>query len=287
MSESEIVDRIFGAVKGYIETRVAAEVETRMATAIAAFTECKELDEETIEERLGARLAADLAEHIKQLPPAKDGEPGLPGKDATPVDEDALNERVAAMVYHVVGKAIKTIPIPKDGEPGEQGEPGRDAAQLEILDGIDVDRKYGRGSYRTFDGGIWLAARHTSALNTGESRDPAAHGWMCVVAGLAGFDVTVDLEAREMTVETRRSGGEIEKQIVYMPILLDRGVYNASKDYQRFDIVSHDGSGWIAQCDSNDVPGTSKSWRLFVMRGRNGKSADRPSIPSADVVRLR
>lgn len=53
-----------------------------------------------------------------------------------------------------------------------------------------------------------------------------------------------------------------------LPVVIDRGVYDAEKSYQRGDAVSHGGGLWIAQVDQPDhKPSEGKGWRLAVKRG--------------------
>jgi hypothetical protein len=71
---------------------------------------------------------------------AKDGEPGLPGKDADPVDVDAMAERVKTLVptprdgrdgkdadpvdlEAIAAKAATLVPTPADGKDGRDAEP--------------------------------------------------------------------------------------------------------------------------------------------------------------------
>ena len=65
---------------------------------------------------------------------------------------------------------------------------------------------------------------------------------------------------------------KIDGQEFQLPIVIDRGVYDAERDYSRGDSVSHGGSLWIAQLDSPDhKPGEGSGWRLAVKRGRAAK----------------
>ncbi len=61
---------------------------------------------------------------------------------------------------------------------------------------------------------------------------------------------------------------------MYVPAFLDRGVYEQAKTYQKGDGVTRGGSFWIAQAETNAVPGTPEGateWRLAVKAGRDGK----------------
>jgi hypothetical protein len=60
---------------------------------------------------------------------------------------------------------------------------------------------------------------------------------------------------------------------IRLPIPIDRGVFRLGENYEKGDIVSYAGSGWIAQKDNPEgKPDESNgAWRLFVKRGRDGK----------------
>lgn len=64
----------------------------------------------------------------------------------------------------------------------------------------------------------------------------------------------------------------IDGRSFQLPIVIDRGVYSADKEYERGDSVSHGGSLWIAQVKQPDhKPGEGSGWRLAVKRGRAAK----------------
>ena len=64
------------------------------------------------------------------------------------------------------------------------------------------------------------------------------------------------------------SNGKEQKFV--LPVLLDRGVYDDSKGYQKGDCVSHGGSLWVAQKDAPDHgPANGDGWRLAVKRGKD------------------
>lgn len=83
------------------------------------------------------------------------------------------------------------------------------------------------------------------------------------------------LEERTVTIEfdgersfTVKSGDSVQTFI--LPTIIDRGVFDASKEYGRGDAVSSGGSLWIAQKDGPDhKPGDGDGWRLAVKRGRD------------------
>lgn len=72
---------------------------------------------------------------------------------------------------------------------------------------------------------------------------------------------------RRFTVKS----GDSEQSFT-LPTIIDRGVYDAGKGYEKGDAVSDGGSLWIAQKDApNHKPGDGDGWRLAVKRGRDAK----------------
>lgn len=94
--------------------------------------------------------------------------------------------------------------------------------------------------------------------------------------GVGDLDVAYDGE-RSFTLRWTAGDRVVERSFT-VPVVLDRGVFTAGKSYVPGDAVSYQGSVWIAQGETGDQPGTTKSWRLAVKHGRdgrNGKDGDR------------
>lgn len=92
--------------------------------------------------------------------------------------------------------------------------------------------------------------------------------------GKDGFSLT-DFQMEfdgERTITTKFESGNIKKEFKFeMPTPLYRGVWREGF-YHRGDVVTRDGSTWIALVDTETQPGTPDSgWQLAVKRGRDGK----------------
>jgi hypothetical protein len=89
--------------------------------------------------------------------------------------------------------------------------------------------------------------------------------------GRDGFDLkafNVCLEADRRTLLFTFGDGDHAKEArVKVPWLLDQGVYHETKAYERGDMVSWDGAGWVAREDTATRPGASGlAWRMFFKR---------------------
>lgn len=209
-------------------------------------------------------VADEVGKAVAALPKPKDGSSVPP-------------ERVQAMVEDQVGKAMRGV------RNGADGQPGRDAAELDILPSIDEAKAYRRGTWASYSGGLIRAARNTEPVKNG---DLVSAGWVVMVEGVAAIVVTQEADPREISVAAMLTSGTKMVSQFKIPALLERGVWREGA-YDKGDGVTWDGSYWIAQDKTTDKPGTSPAWRLAVKRGRDGKDLkDAPAAPRP-VVRTR
>lgn len=80
-------------------------------------------------------------------------------------------------------------------------------------------------------------------------------------------EIKIEQEGRTVKLKV----GDVVKS-VKVPGIIDRGVYDETRDYEAGDAVSSGGSLFISQKDAPEgAPGDSKDWRLAVKRGRDAK----------------
>lgn len=212
-----------------------------------------------------------VADEVAKLPVPKDGE-SVTVEDVAPMIRDAVQEAVAALppaepgvsvtaedlrplIAEELAKAMAGLEPPKDGEPG------RDALQLEILPEIDLEKPQVRGTFAKHAGGIWRAFERTHGLK----------GWECIVEGLAGVEIEQSGERGLDVALTLSSGSQVRKAL-QLPVMIYRGVF-APGDYVPGDTVTWGGSLWHCDEPTTDKPGEagSKGWTLAAKRGRDGK----------------
>lgn len=219
-------------------------------------------------EPLKTRIEA-LEKQLAELPEpiaGKDGEPGKDGASVTvddvrPLVEDGL-KAVMAEIRQQVEAAVKSIPIPKDGRDGRDGKDGTDgkdgAPGEKGADGIGIaDTLIDR------DGHLVVSFADGRLKNLGP------------VVGANGRD-GADFSACEMDYDGERrisikgQGGEISK---VLPIPIDKGYWREGMACEKGDILTHDGSAWIALRDTKAKPGidAKECWRLFARKGRDGE----------------
>lgn len=95
-------------------------------------------------------------------------------------------------------------------------------------------------------------------------------------------DVEIDYDG-ERTVTIKGRGGEIVKRI---PLPLDKGYWSEGQ-YEKGDIVTHDGIAWIALQDTKATPtvANKQDWRIFARKGRDGRDG-RNGIDKTGPVKL-
>lgn len=101
--------------------------------------------------------------------------------------------------------------------------------------------------------------------------------------GRDGADFTtveIDYDG-ERTLTVRGHGAEITKRL---PIPLDRGYWREGMAAEKGDIVTHDGTAWLALRDTQTKPahGEKTDWRIFARRGRDGERGPPGSPPPSD-----
>lgn len=152
------------------------------------------------------------------------------------------------------------------------GEDGRDALQIDVLDGVDPARRYARGTFAHYQGGIIRSTRTTDPLKDG-SLDKA--GWQVVVQGVDTLSVNVSEDGRTIDVSLSLTGGYVQRTAHKLTTMIYREVWKSEATYEKGDAVTWDGSVWIRMSsdpESKSKPGEKAAdWRLAVKRGRDGR----------------
>lgn len=182
------------------------------------------------------------------------GPQGEAGKDAT-VDVEAIKSAVLAAVV---------VPEPQHGRDGADG---KDALMLEILPGIDTSKSYVRGTYASYNGGLWRSYERTHGMR----------GWECIVDGVANVEIKHNpSDPRVIFMGVTKSSGEQYHEHISIPSVIYKEVYSSEAVYEKGDAVTYNGSLFIAIDDApSSVPGAGApadtGWRLAVKSGRNGR----------------
>lgn len=212
-------------------------------------------------------------------PRGEPGEVGPPGADG-PAGRDADPEIVRAMV----AAAVQQVPVPKDGRDGRDGEPGRDAVHVEIVDGIELGKRYGRNTFAAYGGGLVRSFKATDPLSPDTDLERA--GWHVVVRGIDDLSIELGEDLRSVHVRCTMTGGKLVERTLAIPALIDRGIFKSETRYEAGDVVTWDGSMWVCRGVALDVrPGIPNgqplheeslaAWRLAVKRGRDGRDGVR------------
>jgi hypothetical protein len=154
-----------------------------------------------------------------------------------------------------------------------------DALEIVILPSINTDRRYAKGTYARWGGGVIRALRDT------EPGEPMSTGcWDVVIDGVKAIEVH-SLGGSEFAVKSILTGGASHITKMAAPTFDDsyKDVWKESAgEYKRGDIVTHKGSVWLAKSSTIERPGIGEGWKLIVKAGRDGKDLsvvklDRPA----------
>lgn len=191
------------------------------------------------------------------------GEKGDPGKDGAPGATGDAGPR-----------GEKGDPG-QDGRDGRDGEPGRDAVHVDVLDGIDPQKRYQRGTFAAFRGGLVRAYRATDPLPDDGELEKA--GWHCVVRGLADIVIEAGDDLRSMTVRHVTTDGHCVERALHVPTMIYREIYREAdnESYACGDAVTWGGSLWVLVGEKSlaapGTPNTETGWRLAAKKGRDGR----------------
>lgn len=188
---------------------------------------------------------------------------------------DAVSKSVKDYLATFSAKIDARLKAIEEKEParGEDGRDGRDAFDLEILPEIDPTKSYTRGTYASHKNGLVRSYKTTEPLE--DCVEIARAGWDVVVCGICEITTEISEDFRAVSIKTALTNGKTTEASFGIPAVIDRGVYNAEKDYSAGDGTTWGGSFWIAQTSTKSKPGEGSEWRLAVKRGRDGKDGQR------------
>jgi hypothetical protein len=227
----------------------------------------RDVDMEAVRGMIGEAVAVAW----NQMPKPQDG---APGKDGESVEA----EQVQRMVDDIVASAMASIPKPQngvDGAKGEAGRDGKDAPQLEILSGVDPERRYARNTYARHAGGLIRAFRDTDAINLAEVEKS---GWEVVLNGIADESEEISEDGRTIIKTTRYTSGPPWVRSYQTGSIQYQGIYVAEKEYCKGDVVTWGGESWYCKEDKTTIEpkynhGGTSPWQLIAKKGRDGKDA--------------
>lgn len=140
-----------------------------------------------------------------------------------------------------------------------------------MLDGIDLGKRYQRGTWASYRGGVIRSFRATDPM--GDSQVLEKAGWQVVLRGIEAADIVLGADLRTVTLSLSFTDGQAVQKSLTVPAIIDRGVWQ-ERGYEPGDGVTWGGSFHIAQRTTQ--PGEKPSddsgaWRLSVKKGRDGR----------------
>lgn len=186
------------------------------------------------------------------------GEPGEPGPPGPAGEKGEAGPAGNRGEKGIDGKDGRDGRDGKDGRDGIDGLDGKDALDIDILEDIDPERTYRKGTFAIIDNGLF---RYTG------------NDWKCLIDGIKAVE-GVMADDLTLTITQHWASGRKDGRTFPVPGLRYKEIWKDGEHYEVGDCVTHDGSLWIALKPNKSKPGQyNKNWRLAVKRGRNGKSA--------------
>lgn len=151
---------------------------------------------------------------------------------------------------------------------------------MDVLDGIDKTRKYQRGTWSRYRGGVISSFRATDPLGDETVLEKA--GWHVVLCGIDEVAIEAGVDLRSCGIALRMTDGSIVHKTMTMPVTIYRGIWRTEgfeatpglfKAYERGDQTTRDGSQWtLMSAHENGAPGVEDSgWQLSTKKGRDGR----------------
>jgi len=239
-----------------------------------------------------------------------DGKDGAPGKDGENVEMESVWEEIDKAVDERVTEKLAAWPKPKDGINGTDGADGKSVGLDDIRDclaelvreavgELPVPRHCVNG-FIDRDGALALSFSDGTIVSLGKvvgedgqdcDMEKVARLVEQLVAkiekpkdGIDGKDGRDGLGFKDMSVTFDGERGfifkfvledRVEELSLVVPFMIYRGVWKQG-GYERGDVVTRDGSTFVALADTLTIPGTKDcEWQLCCKRGSPGKEGER------------
>lgn len=220
------------------------------------------------------------------------GEKGEPGRDADPVAvpeiaaellaTDGLKALVDLHVAEAVAKYFEENPV-QNGKDGERGEPGQVGAQGEKgmngADGVGL-----AGAVINRAGELVVTKTNGEAITLGLVIGKDGEKGQDGKDGVDLTDVTFDFDGDRGLI-IRSKDVEVVKRL---PIPIDRGYWREGMTAEKGDVLTKDGSAWIALQDNATNPGHDQkdNWRMLARKGRDGRDGVDKTPRTPEPVKL-
>src|SRR5262245_29868582 len=253
-----------------IVTGIVTELRAQMTTALTALeTRTAALEQRTPRDGADGRVGTDGLN-------GTNGRDGVNGRYADPAQLVALQARLDSLQAQLLTRempSLEALRLVIDGAVAHAL-----AAVPKAKDGVSVT-----GALLNPAGHLVLTRNEGPPIDVGlvtgapgAAGPPGTHGKN---AAFTGAVVLKRLSERSVQwcwddgtpVEIRDAAGQVASPVLTLPALLYRGVWLDGSPYEEGDVVTHDGSLWIAKAATTRRPGDGQTeWQMAVRRGVPG-----------------
>lgn len=213
---------------------------------------------------------------LKSVRLPKDGKDGADGKDGSSITMQDVRPLIDEAVKSIrdesrqaVEVAIKAIPTPKDGRDGRDGKDGvdgKDGAPGEKgADGIGM-----AGSMIDRDGNLLVTMTNGEVKNLGAVVGKDGRDGVDGI-GLDSFDLEYLEETHEIRIKAACAGRVKEVKFTAGGIR-PGGYWREGTKAKAGEVYTHDGTSYVAKCDTLSKPDGKGDWVILSRKGRDGET---------------
>ena len=283
----ELVEQIFSSITGAIR-RAINPIEDRITDLINKLSELEQIHKadiaglrtELLSEFAGIELGNAKFQEERAIEVVKDiklliqttVDAYINELPAPKAGKDFDLDAVLPVIEEKVAAAVATIPVPENGRDGRDGEAGKDAIEIDILEQVDVARRYQRGTYAKYKGGVIRSFRITDPIDDGGIEKA---GWTVIWVGIDDVLFDQNDNCRSFGIGAQLSNGNVSMRTFALPVVIYRGVFKEGMTYAKGDSVTWGGSTWIADRETKDKPDlVDTGWILTAKKGQPGKQGE-------------
>lgn len=249
MNKSAVIEMLSNSVKGSITTPNEARKEINLKPLVGGDT--------VYMQQQNFSLEALAKRDSKENPFDSSSEKADAKEEAK--EKNEVNMEMILKLFNMIEK--ENADLKKELETFKEKMKSDKAKQKEVIEeeikkAVEVEVERMKASLESADYADKIAKRASNLIEKPKDGKD----------GLPADSIKFEQDGRILKVFVGEKSHQIKLESI-----IDRGVWDSGKAYDKGDGVTSGGNYWIAQKDTKDAPGTSKDWRMAVRKGRDGR----------------